>query len=665
MFEYEEGQFGKTLLVSVSETDGNGNVLYANKFDYHDDIEANGGKLFSDEVLEAQTASKFGSDWHFKALDDDFSSHLSNINGASSTGRGLTTGANFGVGFSAASVYGGASYIHNKNEGEGQIVLTDIDGDGLPDRVFRFGSFLFYQPNLYAETGRLGFGAMKRIEGICQIGFTKSVSNGVGADVGIGYGWLSVGCSYSYTKDVSKTKVYFQDFNGDGLVDLADNGTVYFNRIVDGVPIFEKSSFGTPNPIAGTPETVLKALTAVDTVQLRDSLENAYPLQDAVRSWRAPFSGKVNVRFSIACSSESVDGVTCAFQHNSKELKRWKLGSSERADYNEMLDVKVGDHLYFRTLSNYDGKNDVVSWSPSISYGSFTDENLASVKTDENGEDIRQYSAEKDFQPTASSPVSVAGSKSLTVKSTFSLQKPTESVTFAIVRTDKTDRNDTVFTKVFDAGFVGNGELSYEENLSETDTFNYSFVILNQGVISRKSVEWLPIVSRQVKDKTVSDTIIPQRNEYNRIVALVPSSKINADTLKYASDTVYMKTSQTPNAVVVKVVDGVEIRQSIPLQLLQDEIVGKDVNVTFVYDATAAIPTENVVELVRKKERVTLRFDSTFVDNTLYIDTVRTVEIYDTTISKINANVYAEFESGTTSTATDCPTWSSKTNRQG
>ena len=262
LFEYEEGQFKKTLLVSVSETDGNGNVLYANKFGYHDDIGANGGKLFSDEVLEAQTASKFGSDWHFKALDDDFSSHLSNINGASSTGRGLTTGANFGVGFSAASVYGGASYIHNKNEGEGQIVLTDIDGDGLPDRVFRFGNFLFYQPNLYAETGRLSFGAMKRIEGISQIGFTKSVSNGVGADVGIGYGWLSAGCSYSYTKDVSKTKVYFQDFNGDGLVDLADNGTVYFNRIVDGVPTFEKSSFGTPNPIAGTPETVLKALTA-------------------------------------------------------------------------------------------------------------------------------------------------------------------------------------------------------------------------------------------------------------------------------------------------------------------------------------------------------------------------------------------------------------------
>ena len=32
LFEYEEGQFRKTLLVSVSETDGNGNVLYANKF---------------------------------------------------------------------------------------------------------------------------------------------------------------------------------------------------------------------------------------------------------------------------------------------------------------------------------------------------------------------------------------------------------------------------------------------------------------------------------------------------------------------------------------------------------------------------------------------------------------------------------------------------------
>ena len=151
----------------------------------------------------------------------------------------------------------------------------------------------------------------------------------------------------------------------------------------------------------------------------------------------------------------------------------------------------------------------------------------------------------------------------MTVKSTFSLQKPTESVTFAIVRTDKTDRNDTVFTKTFEAGFVGNGELSYEEDLSETDTFNYSFVILNQGVISRKSVEWLPIVSRQVKDQTISDTIIPQRNEYNRIVALVPSTKINADTLKYASDTVYMKTIQTPNEVVVKEVDGVEIRQSL------------------------------------------------------------------------------------------------------
>ncbi len=644
VFEYKEGQFKKTLLASVSETDGNGNVLYTNSFDYYDDFAENAGKLFSNEAVEVNTDSHFGKDWFFKSFDDDYSCVLSNIGGAKSNGFGLNTGLNAGVGFSAASIFGGASYSHNRNTGKGLICLTDIDGDGLPDRVYERNDRLYYQPNLYAKTGQISFGRECEIKGINRISETKSISNGVGADIGIGYGWLSAGCSYSYMKDVNTTKVYFQDFNGDGLIDLADDKTVFFNRIENGVPTFKSTSDGTPNPIAATPEDMMRELMYVDTVQLRDSLEKTYPLQDAVRSWRAPFSGRVKVAFSIVCSSESTDGVLCALQHNGDELGRWFPRGSKKEDYDTMVEVEAGDHLYFRTMSNYDGKNDIVSWSPTIDYVSFDDRNLANITQDENGVDIRHYSASEDFQQAASAPVSVAGSPLFKVSGSYNIQNPTEKVTLAILRTDKEDKTDTVFTKTFDAGFIGSGELSYEENITEIDTFNYTFQILNQGVICRKSVEWTPIATRQIKGVDIIDNVAPQRNQYNRVVTLVPSTRVEPDTIAYASDTVYLSTEQTPTAITIKVADSVEIPQAKHLQFLQNEIVGKNINVTFAYGADASIPKDNSVDLVRKLERITIRFDSTFVEDSLHIDTIRTVEIYDTTIAKINANVYTEFD---------------------
>ena len=91
-----------------------------------------------------------------------------------------------------------------------------------------------------------------------------------------------------------------QDFNGDGLVDVANKGTVYFNHIgADGKPYFEPTSAGTFNPIHTPDEQVVDQTFIPDYKQVRDSLEREFPLNDAVRVWRAPYTGTVAISGQI------------------------------------------------------------------------------------------------------------------------------------------------------------------------------------------------------------------------------------------------------------------------------------------------------------------------------------------------------------------------------
>ena len=144
----------------------------------------------------------------------------------------------------------GTSYELSKNKSYGEVAFTDIDGDGLPDKVFRNAAGVWYRPNLFGKDGKGGFGEPAPLSGIGNFSESSSTTHNFSVDVGFGFGPVSVGGSYCHTIQDDKMKVYMQDFNGDGLLDIANRGTVYFNRMgADGKPYFEPTSTRTANPI--------------------------------------------------------------------------------------------------------------------------------------------------------------------------------------------------------------------------------------------------------------------------------------------------------------------------------------------------------------------------------------------------------------------------------
>lgn len=193
-------------------------------------------------------------------------------------------------------------------------------------------------------------------------------------------------------KDQSKTQVYFQDFNNDGLTDIAVNGTVYFNHS-DG----EKVSFSPSSTATGNPVLSASGTSAIDSTfipdyrQIRDSLEQEHPLHDVVRVWRAPYAGTVSINSQIAKPSSAGDGVSLSMQQNSEVLWQDTLlqGGTITVPVKTRT-VRSGDYIVFRVGARYSGEGDAVIWDPSIVYTSIKADRYA-------GEDITHYQSSKDY----------------------------------------------------------------------------------------------------------------------------------------------------------------------------------------------------------------------------------------------------------------------------
>lgn len=143
-----------------------------------------------------------------------------------------------GAGVLGGTVNVGASYDHTKHESTGKIAFVDIDGDGLPDKVFQLSGSLYYCKNLGADKAVKAFSSPVKIEGIRGFSSSVSTSNSIHTNIGVDYGIASAGISYIHTSDQEKTKTYFNDFNGDGLPDRLskaddDNLSVEINTGTD------------------------------------------------------------------------------------------------------------------------------------------------------------------------------------------------------------------------------------------------------------------------------------------------------------------------------------------------------------------------------------------------------------------------------------------------
>ena len=513
---YEEGPFGKMLLKSIDQNDSRDGKVATQSFDYYNDLK-NG--LFSSkpEIWKAE-----GEDYEaflshsVRGCDDN----LSILGGGASKSRTTGGGTMIGVGFTGGTVNVGPSFSNSKSSNTGKVAFVDIDGDGLPDKLFKRGNELFYRKNMSADGKDLLFGKALPIRGVNSFSEGNSISRSLNADAAVEVGitnklGASVGISYTHSKDQDKTTTYLYDFNSDGLTDIAVNGQVYFNHIVDGKPVFSPASNVTANPIIGEGSPIDKHFIP-DYKVIRDSLEKEYPLNDAVRMWCAPFAGKINIQSTIKKLSNQGDGIIYSIQHESNGfMVRDSLLQAGSKTNNLNCDVKVGDRIFFRLQSRYDGEDDRVLWNPIITYIS-----LPVGKDRYLSEDLKTYNSKADYIEGENNVAIFNRTGKVTLHAPYMKGKTSDDVTLIVTRLDQ--HGETIVKRLkLPADSVVNGSYDYTDDINEKDSISFFFEITTTSPVDWTKVQWAG--SYNYDDDQESVRFVASRRMFNKPVSIAGS----------------------------------------------------------------------------------------------------------------------------------------------
>nr|WP_162945018.1 SpvB/TcaC N-terminal domain-containing protein [Flavisolibacter nicotianae] len=493
---YAEGAFYKTLLQNIREFDAAGALFTTHSLEYYNDIQGAGGvyqPLSGPEEWNPQDDQVKGS---FLNPIPAFNDNASALGGNKSIGGGFGVAVTIGPDdddLALKTNTAGVTFGFNFSTNEGMLALVDINGDGLVDKVYKKGGQLFYRANQSAKDNNVAFGPIQNITGIDNFNRGESFAVSVGLESNF---VVYAGFDYTHTEDI--TSVYLSDVNGDQLVDIVKDGTVYFNHIDNnGNPVFTTSSGDTPSP--------LKAASAIDAALVENdpqALEKAIddnPLHDVVKVWVAPFDGTVSIAAPVslvrdnspeAQSYTAADGVRVAIQHKSVELWSADIAANDFTPKTpvgvDALSVQKGDRLYFRVQSKFNGAYDQVLWTPQITYT-----NQSPGLNDANALPLYQFTSDKDFLVSAvfSTGASIGGT--IHIQGDFIKPVTSDDVTVQVLK-----KSGAVFTTLLQETYswdqVVTRPVSIDENVLKGD--DLFFRVSSKTNIDWTALQWNPFV---------------------------------------------------------------------------------------------------------------------------------------------------------------------------
>ncbi len=374
--EYMEGMFAKTLLQSISEFDQDGDLFYRYTCEYYNDLDQNGQIVAYDNPISWNVPFDDVPIGSLAGSIDGFNNKPTILGGGKSISGGgglaVTVGPPFNPLTKDYSAGPNSSFTTSKSEG--MISLVDMNGDGLPDKLWKQDDGLFFRPNLHssAEAPR-SFGSPVKINNINDFSIANTFAWSVGFEVNLTPGFLTL----FHEESTTNITTYLSDFNGDELMDISHNGKVYFNHIDEnGAPTFTLTSGDTPSIIYKGEDLGPSIVDPDDQA----NLERQNPLHDIVRVWSAPYDGIINIEAEIqlientspeALAYTEADGVVYFIQKESQNLLVDLIAPDDFSVKNTNLssiNVLEGDKIYFRINSVSDGLYDEVIWDPIIRY---------------------------------------------------------------------------------------------------------------------------------------------------------------------------------------------------------------------------------------------------------------------------------------------------------
>jgi RHS repeat-associated protein len=498
---YKEGAFYKTLLASVSQFDAGGKFFNQHSFNYYNDI-ASGGTLVPLATVQSWIAGSDNVHGSMLTHLSGFTDEASALSGTSNTdlSGGVTVSVGFGSPGDKLNSIGG-SFSYSQSQSKGLLAMIDINGDGLPDKLFYDGSSdaLYYRPNLSGTTGKTSFGDRLAINGINVFQKDKSSGYTVGLEA-VALTALMAGANTGQTTNT--TTIYFTEANGDQLTDIVKDGQVYFNHIdtTTGQITFTPTSVGTPSAIfAGV--TINQNL--IDPAEAANDRQQAIannPLQDIVRMWQAPYSGTINVTAPVQLlpsndpnrASTPADGVRVAVQLKGTELWSQTIGPDDYSVHQPTgltgLSVQKGDRIYFRVGSIENGSYDSVNWAPVIDY---VGQDLSTA--DANGKTLYHFDAAKDFVLSSAQTLTAPINGTVHIGGAFVKPVTTDDVTLMIVQSGS-GGTSTVWQQTYAKDQAVNTTISLD-NISVSNSNQYSFLVVSPTNIDWANVSWQPMMT--------------------------------------------------------------------------------------------------------------------------------------------------------------------------
>ncbi len=495
---YHEGPFYKTLLDSISEYDSQGQRFNAHAFEYYDDINGeNSYTPFVDKPVNWQVPD---DDIQHKLVTGAiFSDAASVLSGTKSNNfsAGLAITVGLGPNVSTKQNSAGGSYNYGQSSSEGMASLIDINGDGLPDKVFIKDEVMYYRANQMGADGKTSFGERYAIQGANTFFKEKSRTHSGGAEAHVGIGVGSVMAGYNRGKTKSTTSAYFTEVNGDQLPDIVINGKVLFNRIDpnSGHPTFVEASDATSSPVNTSGEIAADLLINDDLEQGEDA--KRYPLHDVVRMWQAPYDGRIKidapVRLLLPAADKAApgaDGVRVAIQLRDRE--EWSAtipagdGNPRIPSRVSNLSVKKGDRVYFRVQSVYNGLQDSVEWAPVIEY-----RNQDATQTDANGQPLYKFDSQKDFVLTADQTVDAPMKGSVQIEGRFTKAMTSDDVQVLVIK-EKGGQEEVVLEKNYAWNQTADEDLRKLVAVDSAESL--SFKVMASTNVDWAALQWQPHV---------------------------------------------------------------------------------------------------------------------------------------------------------------------------
>lgn len=495
---YRTGAFAKTLLASVSQFGEDNRLFNTHSFDYYDDIRDQAGNY-----------DAFDTAAGWAVADDNLGANVPDGEaGALSASTSSGAGGHLYVGYNPTSVSksnsAGFKVGFNAGSSDGLVALADVDGDNLPDKVFRSGGDVFYRKNLSGPTGEPRFGDTPiRLTNLPAISSETTRSRTIGIE-----SYFGVAAQLDHVSTTTTSDRYFNDVNGDGITDLVNNGGVLFGFLdVNGNPAYSTNSHDTPVPVGAG---AVSGPVVGDQTAAFERAVDASPLLDSVRRWVAPFDGTVRVdgraRLVPDTSPEraayrKADGVRVTIQHKDTELWAQRIGPDDYFEFAptgvSAIPVRKGEAIYFRVQSVLDGLYDTVSWDPQISYVGLT------PSTDVNGLDNGTYLASRDFTLGGRpSVVSVPLTGTLHLSGDVIKSRATsDDVTVVITR-----NGNQVFSRTLAGGSPGTAAIALDIPVTANDTLSWRLRV--DSPVDAGALRWVPrahYTQAQGVDRVVDD----------------------------------------------------------------------------------------------------------------------------------------------------------------